>query len=286
MKGASCMKTRILACTTLLALLLSGCTGTEPESIPTTAETTAQATAPILVQYSQEQAMIEGFVVIQDGDVRHNAGRWQAYMDAAESKTPASVTVMHFSHTEAGTTQMRMDLTFDGERHHLVRRENGVQTEGDYTTLLKRQLPLDDSREPYDSTIQYLLAQGDIQEMIFEDPIAETDLEGVTQIDFHLKEGEPALLRITDGAQVEGVLSLLNQAEYLSGDPETFYYGAKLLMTNGAGQPLVLELDLNQGNYRYGMQTYRYGAVSDLLNCLGLEDWPQAVYAEHGDDMQ
>lgn len=257
---------------------------TEITAVTVVPETLHQTEATQMVQewISQEQAMIQGFVVVQDGDVRHNQDRWQAYMDAAETKIPASVTVIHFGRSETGSEQNRYDLSFDGSIHHLTCVVNGKKTEKNYAQLLKQQISLEEEWEPYDSVIRYLLADGDRTEVLFEDFIAETDFAGVYVMGLYLKEGEPPLLHAGEPSQVEAILSLLSHAEYLSGDPSDYYYGAKLMMTNGKGKQLVLELDLNKGNYRYGMQTYRYGEVTDLLNLLGLDKWPDEVYAEHG----
>lgn len=286
-----------VAAAVLLAVLLTGCTKAEEkveETLPadtiqeTIPEMTASQAKSVLPEdwYSQEQAMLAGFIVIQDGDVRHNQTRWMQYMTAVENKEPAAVTLMRYQRTEEGSYQIRLDLTFDGERHHLIRRENGEVTEKTYGQLLKQQSLLDDSWAPYDSVIRFLLVNGEDSEVLFEDLIAEADFTGVTEIGLYLKEGEPALKTYTDPAQVNTILSLLTHGEYLFGDPEVYYYGAKLLMTNGKGEQCVIELDLNMGNYRYGMQTYCYGEVFELFQVLGLDKWPEEVYAEHGSYIQ
>lgn len=276
----------------LLLIMLAGCQKTEQTEttapiVETTAcieETEETPTKPTFVQpwISQEQAMLSGFVVVQDGDVRENQNRWQAYMEATEKKEPVSITVMHYRRTEVGFAQTRYDLAYDGSLYHLTIMENGEKKGKSYAQLLKQQEPLDESWEPYDSVIRYVLRDSDKSMILFEDLIAETDLNGVTEIYFHLKESEPALKRITDADQVKNILSLLNHAEYLPGDPQNYYYGVKLITTNGKGEQLVLELDLNKGNYRYGMQTYCYGDVSDMLSLLEFERWPDEVYEEHG----
>jgi len=286
------MAQKTLTAILLLLILLTGCQKAEQaETMAPIVETTVcieetkeTPTQPTFVQpwISQEQAMLSGFVVVQDGDVRENQNRWQAYMEAAEKKEPVSITVMHYRRTEAGFEQTRYDLAYDGNLHHLVIMENGEKTEKSYPQLLKQQEPLDESWEPYDSSIRYMLSDSDSSMILFEDLIAETDLNGVSEISFHLKEGEPALKTYTDTSRVNDILVLLNHAEYLPGDPQEYYYGAKLIMTNGKGEQLVLELDLNKGNYRYGMQTYCYGEVSDLLGLLGYDKWPEEVYTEHG----
>lgn len=291
------MEVRKVAAAIHLAVLLTGCTNAENNMGETRPAETVRETTPQMTEsqaqsalpddwYSQEQAMLAGFVVIQDGDVRHNQTRWMQYMTAVENKEPAAVTLMRYQRTEEGSSQIRLDLTFDGERHHLIRRENGEVTEKTYGQLLKQQSLLDDGWAPYDSVIRFLLANGEDNEVLFEDLIAEADYTGVTEIGFYLKEGEPALKTYTDPAQVNAILSLLSHGEYLFGDPEGYYYGTKLLMTNEKGEQCVMELDLNMGNYRYGMQTYCYGEVTDLLQLLGLDQWPEEVYAEHGSYIQ
>ena len=86
----------------------------------------------------------------------------------------------------------------------------------------------------------------------------------------------------TDGESIDSILQLLMTAEYLPAEPENYVYGMKLLMTNRDGKQLVIELDLNQGVYRYGMQNYEYGKVSEMLSALGLEQWPEEVLEEYG----
>lgn len=287
------MEVRKIAAAILLAIFLTGCAKAEEtatgtlltETVRETTTETTEAKAQNALPgdwYSQEQAMLAGFVVIQDGDVCENQREWMQYMEAVEKKEPASVTIMHYYRTEDGSRQTRLDASYDGAIHHLIRTENGEKTEKTYTQLLKQQGLLDESRAPYDSVIRYLLANGDNSEVLFEDLIVETDFEGVTEIGLYLKEGEPPLGVYKNAETVNAVVSLLTHGEYLSGDPEGYYYGAKLLMYNGKGEQLVIELDLNKGNYRYGMQTYCYGEVSNLLNLLGLSEWPEEVYAEHG----
>ena len=55
-----------------------------------------------------------------------------------------------------------------------------------------------------------------------------------------------------------------------------------LLMTNREGKDIVIELDLQQGNYRYGMQTCAHGEISDLLAALDINRWPDSVMEEFG----
>jgi len=94
------------------------------------------------------------------------------------------------------------------------------------------------------------------------------------------KEGEPPVESYTAVETVDPILQLLMTAEYLPAEPEDYVYGMKLLMTNRDGKPLVIELDLNRGVYRYGMQCYAYGEVPDLFAALDMDGWPESVLEE------
>ena len=78
-------------------------------------------------------------------------------------------------------------------------------------------------------------------------------------------------------------MELLWNAEYVPSEPDDYVYGMKLLMTNRDGKELVIELDLKQGYYRYGMQNYHYGEVEDLFAVLQIEAWPDSVLEEFKD---
>ena len=222
--------------------------------------------------YSQEQAMLEGFVVMQDGDVRHNAGQWSAFLASCEEGKPAQVTVAQYT---MGDSACYYDVTFDGSTYTVAFERDGQHITETAQALVRETGSWEKTGEPYDSYEAYRLQ--DI--VLYRDLIAEPDYEGVTEIFLHAKEGEPPLKTFT-GEAAGNILQLLMTADYLPAEPESYLYGMKLLMTNRDGRELVIELDLQQGNYRYGMQTYAYGEVSDLLAALEMDQWPDPVLEE------
>lgn len=224
--------------------------------------------------YSQEQAMLEGFVVMQDGDVRHNTKAWFAFLAACEERKHAQVTVAQYT---MGGSACYYDVTFDGSTYTVAFEQDGQRITETVDVLVRETGSSEDTMEPYDSYEAYLL--NDI--VLYRDLIAEPDYEGVAEVFLHAKEGEPPLKTYT-GEAAGNILQLLMTAEYLPAEPADYLYGMKLLMTNRDGKELVIELDLQQGHYRYGMQTYTYGEVSDLLTVLELEQWPDAVLEEFG----
>lgn len=259
-----------------LALLLAGC-GANPEettvTVPTSEETlVTEATEAPEVPLSQEMAMLQGYVVMEDGDVRHNTGSWMAFLEQSGTGEPCNVTVVQF---QSVSGYVRYDLSFDGSAYTL-----SFEKDGEIVTTVSHELVAekglcDDTMEPYDTYEAYLL--NDI--VLYKDLIAEPDYEGVTEIFLHAKEGEPPVKSYA-GEEAGPVLQLLMAAEYVPCEPENYVYGMKLLMTNRDGKELVIELDLNHGVYRYGMQSYVYGEVEDMLSALGLEQWPDSVLEE------
>ena len=227
-------------------------------------------------EYSQEQAMLEGFVVMQDGDVRHNAGAWFDFLASCGEGKPAHVTVAQYTTGDSGACYY--DVTFDGSAYTAAFEQDGRYTAETAEVLVRENGSCDDTMEPYDSYEAYLL-NGIV---LYRDLMAEPDYEGVTEIFLHAKEGKPPLKTYT-GEAAGNILQLLMTADYLPAEPEDYLYGMKLLMTNRDGKELVIELDLRQGNYRYGMQTYAYGEVADLLAALEMDRWPDPVLEEFGE---
>ena len=225
--------------------------------------------------YSREQAMLEGFVVMQDGDVRHNAGAWFAFLASCEAGKPAQVTVAQYT---MGNTACYYNVTFDGSSYIVASEQGGQRITETAEALVRDTGSCGDTMEPYDSYEAYFL--NDI--VLYRDLMADLDYEGVTEIFLHVKEGEPPVKTYT-GEAAGNILQLLMTADYLPAEPESYLYGMKLLMTNRDGRELVIELDLQQGNYRYGMQTYAYGEVSDLLAALEMDRWPDPVLEEFGE---
>lgn len=264
-----------------LILLLTGCAVKEAEVsavtelIPVTEQ--LQETQPQVI-LSHEIAMLEGYVVIDEGDVRHNAGNWVEFLDACEAGENAAVTVVSFTLEEGGYTHVKYDLTFDGSVYTLEYVKNGVLNRESATELVRTAGLMEADSEPYDSFEQYAL--NDV--VVYTDLIAEPDFEGVREIHLHAKEGEPPVKSYTADA-LQPVLELLWNAEYVPSEPDDYVYGMKLLMTNREGKELVIELDLKQGYYRYGMQNYHYGEVEDLFAVLQIEAWPDSVLEEFKD---
>lgn len=264
-----------------MVLLLAGCSQSPAETTVFTESeiVTGVATVPEIepeLFYSPEMAMIDGCLVMDEGDVQHNIREWLVFLKKCQAGEQTEIAVVQYTQGESGSTYVKYDLSFDGAEYSVKYEKDGAvltetASELTYTTGL-----CDNTMAPYDSFERYSL--NDI--VLYEDLIAEPDYEGVREIFLHAKEGEPAVKAYMDAESVHELLELLSAADYVPCEPENHIYGMKLLMTNRDGKQLVIELDLNQGVYRYGMQNYEYGTVSEMLGVLGIDQWPESVLNE------
>lgn len=277
----------------LAMLMLAGCAAQEPETVETEPvatpipvvteipETEAQQNSEI---FSQEMAMIEGYVVMQDGDVWYNQRNWFDFVKSCENGEPASVKVAHYAFTDTGMSSMVYNLAYDGKLYTVSYTLDGeLQTE-QFSHLVFSWKNFDDTMAPYDVCQRYTLSNTEEQApglVIYEDLIANPDFDGVTEIRLHAKESQPPV-KTYSGPEAEAILSVLGSASYLACPPEQYAYCMKLIMVNGAGNEIVMELEMNSGICRYGMQTYEYGTLREMFDLLGMEDWPESVKQEFG----
>lgn len=275
----------------LIFLLLVGCSPAPAES--PSAEETAPETTEAVPQYpalSQEQAMIEGYVVMVDGDVRHNQHNFITFEETARQGIPVSVKLAHYNQGENGTECILYDLAFDGTNYLLT---TGGETYSfsdlsSGTFIHKKPKELSPYPEPYNAAEIYRLFNDDnLNKLegieIYKDLTVHPDLTGITEVGLYLKEGDPPLKTFT-GDDAKTVVNFLEYAitRYLSAPPTQYLYGAKLIMVNGEGQELVFELELNEPIIRYGMQHYEYYRMFELFDALDISGWPDEVWTEYG----
>ena len=285
------MKRKAYILILLILLLLVGCSPAPAEN-PTTEDTTPPTTQSIPQQpaLSQEQAMLEGYVVMVDGDVRYNQHNFITFEETARQGIPVSVKLAHYSQGENGTECVLYQLEFDGASYLLTTGGNTYSyshlTSSTFTHASPKELcPYP---EPYNSAQKYILSNEDYQNNqadpieIYQDLIVHPDLTGITEVDLYLKEGDPPLKTYT-GEEAAAVVDFLDTTImwYLSAPPTQYLYGAKLIMTNCEGKELVFELELNEPIIRYGMQHYEYYRMFDLFRVLDIPGWPDEVWAEY-----
>lgn len=247
----------------------------EPEATPQFSPTT-----PF---FNEENAKQHGYVVIRNGDVRHNQISWQCFVDLAEAGEEAAVTVMHYTHNESNMTYIRYGVIFDGNIYTLKIESESQQNIYHFTSLEKAVGKHDQQTNGNDSYIRYTLTGGtntpDV--IIFTDLFATPKFAETISIALHLKEVDPPLAIYDEPAVVESVLNLLENAEYLMVPPDDYILGVKLILRTQDDQEMMLEVDLIQGIFRYKNSFYRYGEQSDLFHVLGISQWPEEIKYEY-----
>lgn len=233
--------------------------------------------------YNQEQAMLDGCVVIQDFDVLYNQDSWQNFVELTEAGAETAVTVVHYMEEEFDTTYIHYGVIFDGSVYTLKITSGEQQLTHTFTGLERNSGKYDQWTNGRDSYIRYTLTGGtdtpDV--LIYNDGITTPPLSQANSLDFHLKEGEPPLAVYEDPAEVEAIVDLLERAEYMEVPPSGYVLGVSLIFEMENGQEAKLEMDILQGVYRYNDSYYCYGEVSDLFQVLGITQWPEEVQQEY-----
>lgn len=237
--------------------------------------------------YNEEQAMRDGCVVMRNGDVRRNQDSWQNFIELTEDGAEVAVTVVHYTEEKSDTTYIRYGLIFDGSIYTLKITAGEQQLTHTFTNLEMSTGEITDAQKIHDRYIRYTLSGGNETEdvIIVEDRISTPNLNNVSKIDFHMKQGEPPLKTYEEPAEIETILNLLKNAEYQMVPPDGYILGVNLILQTEDSQQLILEVDILQGIYRYGnangYQYYKYGEVSDLFQVLGITQWPEEVQQEY-----
>ena len=264
-----------------IVLLLSGCAQRESafaEELYTTEQSTEAFIREKVTLYSQEQAMIEGFLVMQLGDVRYNQQNWFAFLEKTRAGENAELKVIHFFDDGTGWGQILYELSYDGLNYTVCYEKDGQQVTDTAAILIEESGELADTDEPYDTYQRYRL-----NVILYEDRVIVPAFDAHKPISLLTKEGDPALRDYITDEELAPIVSLLSGAEYLPCEPEDYLYGMKLLTADVGGDGIVIELDLRYGNYRYGTQVFHYGEIADLFAVLGLDQWPDSVQNEFKD---
>ena len=137
----------------LIGMLLSGCAVKEPAAtqMPVTEPVPVlEPTEPAAMEYSQEMAMLEGFLVMQLGDVRHNQQNWFNFLEKARAGEQSQLNVIHFFDNGSDWGQIFYELSFDGTNFAVHYQKDGEIVTDLASTLIEETGILEDSAEPYD----------------------------------------------------------------------------------------------------------------------------------------
>lgn len=261
-------------------------------------------------KYGAEQAMIDGCVVLRDGDVSHNQEVWQAFLDTVNAGQQAYVrTAEYHYHPELSqVTQYVYDIRFDGNVYSVEGILNGEKFRKEYQYLLTFLGQASNESHDYDSYIRYVLSNepyetwekangitmdGSIKserlpQVVYTDLIYETKRPKLpaNPVEATLEcKGFP-VVTVTDFDRLEKLWILFEDAEFLGYEPKTHSIGVgvNLLLTAGDGQQIKIELDPDNDQARINGEYISYGKPDEpcyilkLWEYLGMGAWPEFLY--------
>lgn len=258
--------------------------------------------------YSQEEAIIDQVVLINEGDIRDNGHVWEEFLKSANTRLPAAVRIMkYYSATDTGEAVKELyDLEFDGDSYLLHYVENGSIKTVPYRhlrNLTGQTAP--DSDGAFQEYAMYCLTNqepasvspgfrerdrfakpGDDPFMVWCDysvrrnslPVPEDVSKITLEVDLQ------PYITVTD-PKVLDVIGLLFQEAEATYTPKTYFPGPVLRFHSADGIDLSLVLDLEDDLCIFNGQFYDYGSpdasmLPGLLDLMGSEGWPQEI-VEH-----
>lgn len=261
-------------------------------------------------KYGAEQAMIDGCVVLRDGDVSHNQEIWQEFLNTVNAGQQAYVRTAeyHYYPELSQVTQYVYDIRFDGNVYSVEGILNGEKFRKEYQYLLTFLGQASNESHDYDSYIRYVLSNepyetwekangitmdGSIKserlpQVVYTDLIYETKRPKLpaNPVEATLEcKGFP-VVTVTDFDRLEKLWILFEDAEFLGYEPKTHSIGVgvNLLLTAGDGQQITIELDPDNDLARINGEYISYGKPDEpcyilkLWEYLGIGAWPEFLY--------
>ena len=255
--------------------------------------------------YSQEEAIIDKVVIINEGDVRDNGDVWEEFLKSANSHLPATVRIMKYYSATEGLEAVKdiYDLEFDGNSYYLHYADNGKilsvhyhhlwnyssQTapgpDGSFReysllclsneemTELSRNFREDDRfSEPGDDPFMVWCDVSLRQKQL---PMPEETSKITLEVDLQ------PYITITDPALIHAIELVFSEAE-ATFTPKTYFPGPVLRFHSSDSVDLTLQLDLEDDLCIFNGQFFNYGKTDDsmlegLWKLLELDYWPEEI---------
>ena len=254
--------------------------------------------------YNSEQAMIDGCVVMKDGDAQSGQELFDKFYESVLDGTPGSIRVADFSSEERFAIQVS-DILYDGEDFTWQAVTDGQLYERHYRYLYHFSGEPESPNASYDAYDAYVLT--DEKNITWEklwgslyssSKLAPFDFT-LVYVDYVYYPDHPVIpdcSKITleleneillTAKDMDAVEALFAQAEETY-EPKTWSPGPILRLTGKDGTEVIVELGLDTDWVRIDGIYYDFGpgfdedgaydALTYLFSLLGIRDWPQEVY--------
>ena len=259
--------------------------------------------------YNSEQAMIDGCVIMRDGDAQSGQNLFYDFSETVMVGKPAQIRIAYFSSDERFATQVS-DILYDGEDFTLQYIEDGQLYEQNYLYLHHYNGEPKEITAAYDNFNAYVLIneRGVTWEQILNSLHSS---QSSASIDFTLvfmdyiyyinnpvipecksitlEFGGEVLLTIEDTQALEALFSRANETY----EPKTWSPGPILRFAGNDGTEVIVELGLDTDWVRIDGIYYDFGpgfdedgaydALAYLFSLLGIEAWPQEIQDAYPD---
>ena len=250
--------------------------------------------------YNSEQAMIDGCVIMKDGDAQSGQNLFYDFSETAFVGKPASIRIADFSSEERFAIQVS-DILYDGESFTWRAIADGQLREQHYKYLYHFNGEPKEITATYDNFNAYVLTN---EKNLSWDQLWNSlySSQGVAAMDFKLvfmdyiyyinnpsipdcekitlEQDGKILLTITDTDALENLFARADETY----EPKTWSPGPILRLTGKDGTEVIIELGLDTDWVRIDGIYYDFGpgydedgaydALSYLFSLLGIEDWP------------
>lgn len=254
--------------------------------------------------YNTEQAMIDGCVVMRDGDAQSGQDLFYDFSETVMVGKPAQIRIAYFSSNEGFALQVS-DILYDGEDFTLQSIEDGQLYERNYQYLYHYNGEPKEITATYDNFNAYVLtdeenvtwdelwdslasSQAGVAidfTLVFMDYIYYINNPVIPQCETVTLEFDgKVLLTVEDTQALKALFSRANETY----EPKTWSPGPILRFAGNDGTEVIVELGLDTDWVRIDGIYYDFGpgfdedgaydALAYLFSLLGIRDWPQEVY--------
>lgn len=259
-------------------------------------------------RYSQEQAMIDGCFVQEDGIARYNKERFQEFVANANNGIPGIIRIYNCHYGEEFQWSVA-DLAYDANQYTLTSQYT-IDERNSYSFRYLKHYTGEKAWEnaEHDAFEYYILVNDDtltwqdIHSNILDMGDSQNPPHWTVYSDFTYAPKQPqlpgapgqvtlefageSLVTTTDFDRLEKIWILFQDAEFLGYEPKTHNIGGdlNLILTSQDGESILIELDPDSDICRINGEFVFYGAydepdyIEKLWYYLDIPAWPEQVY--------
>lgn len=252
--------------------------------------------------YSGEQAMLDGCLVLRDGDAAHNLDVFKTFAEQCQRGIPGFIRIVDW-HYDENSSYVAKDLAFDGQVYTLRWFENqeeitrkfrylkhfkGVsETEERFYDAYERYVLTDDLQAQWNDLFpsyeRYGADGGSEYHVVYNDLIVYPDYAPIADTQqITIYAGEKKVGVIQDEQTVKRIESLLASAIDIGFEPKTYFPGPSFTFRSSDGNEITLIHDLEDDMFILGGKFYSYGdadtdALAELFLSMNTLYWPEGV---------